>query len=104
MNRAFFVVTALVLASPAAMADTLRCKSSLIQPGATSGYVAEKCGEPDSKETVTEPIMARNLNNGTVYQAGTTSKDIWRYRRAPGKFPAVLTFEQGILKKLEFEK
>jgi hypothetical protein len=35
---------------------------------------------------------------------GTTSRDVWRYKRSSGSFPAVLTFEGGVLKKLEFEK
>jgi hypothetical protein len=96
----------LVLASAAAspaFSETLRCGSSLIQPGATQGYVIEKCGEPSSRETYTEPVIATRVD-GSTYQAGTTSKDIWRYKRGSGKFPAVLTFEMGVLKKLEFEK
>jgi hypothetical protein len=90
------------IASPA-FADTLRCGSSLVQPGATMGFVEEKCGAPKSKETFTEPVMGRHPN-GTTYEAGTTSKDVWRYQRGHGAFPAVLTFEKGVLKKLEFEK
>jgi hypothetical protein len=100
------VFSLLVLASAAAspaFAETLRCGSSLIQPGATQGYVVEKCGEPTSKETFTEPVIAQRVD-GSTYQAGTTSKDVWRYKRGSGKFPAVLTFEMGVLKKLEFEK
>jgi hypothetical protein len=90
-------------AAPAAFADTLRCGSSLIQEGDTQGHVQEKCGEPDSKQTYTEPVYARR-ENGTSYEVGTTSKDVWRYKRSSGAFPAVLTFEKGMLKKLEFEK
>lgn len=100
------VVSVLVLTGAfavPAVAETLRCGSVLIQPGASEGYVLDKCGEPDSKQTFTEPVMARRVD-GTAYEVGTTSKDVWRYRRAPGKFPAVLTFEMGVLKKLEFEK
>ncbi len=33
--------------------------------------------------------------NGTTYEVGTTSKDVWRYKRSSGQFPAVLTFEKG---------
>jgi len=47
--------------------------------------------------------MARRAD-GTAYEVGTTSKDVWRYQRSNGSFPAVLTFEKGVLKKLEFEK
>jgi hypothetical protein len=93
---------AIIIASPA-FAETLRCGSSLIQPGATIGFVEEKCGAPQSKQTFTEPVMARRPN-GTTYEVGTTSKDVWRYKRGSSSFPAVLTFEKGVLTKLEFEK
>jgi len=95
-------IAALVLATPA-WAETLRCGSALVKEGDTQGYVQEKCGEPQSKQTYTEPVMARHVD-GTAYEVGTTSKDVWRYQRSNGSFPAVLTFEKGVLKKLEFEK
>jgi hypothetical protein len=95
-------VLALTVSVPA-WADTLRCGSSLIQEGDTQGYVEEKCGAPQSKQTYTEPVYARR-ENGSSYEVGTTSKDVWRYQRGSGAFPAVLTFEKGVLKKLEFEK
>jgi uncharacterized protein DUF2845 len=104
MNRTIaFVALAFASAAAPAFADTLRCGSSLIQEGDTQGYVQDKCGEPESKQTYTEPVLARR-ENGTSYEVGTTSKDVWRYKRGNGSFPAVLTFEKGLLKKLEFEK
>lgn len=104
MSRITAVIPLIFAAASApAFADTLRCGSSLIQEGDTQGYVQDKCGEPDSKQTYTEPVYARR-EDGTTYEVGTTSRDVWRYKRAPGSFPAVLTFEQGLLKKLEFEK
>ena len=99
------LVSALLLATAAtapALADFLRCGNALIQEGDTAGYVAEKCGQPSSKQTFTEPVYAHR-ENGTSYEIGTTSKDVWRYKRASGQFPALLTFEKGVLKKLEFE-
>jgi hypothetical protein len=87
----------------AAHADTLRCGSKLIQVGANQGYVTEHCGVPESKETFSEPVYVRRID-GTTYQSGETSRDVWRYKRGHGKFPAVLTFEMGVLKKIEFEK
>jgi hypothetical protein len=35
---------------------------------------------------------------------GSTSREIWTYRRAPGKFPAVLTFDGSTLRSIEFIK
>ncbi len=102
MRIAWFSFALVVLASTA-HAETLRCKSSLISPGASQDYVLQKCGPPASKMEVNEPVMARRPN-GTTYQVGTTTREIWRYDRSPGKFPAVMTFEEGVLKKLEFEK
>ena len=96
-------VAALVVLSTPAWADTLSCGSSLIKEGDTQGYVQEKCGQPESKQTYTEPMYARRPD-GTAYEVGTATKDVWRYHRSNGSFPAVLTFEQGVLKKLEFEK
>lgn len=96
------MIIALGLASSTALADTLRCKSALISVGATQGFVAEKCGEPDSKATLTDPI--RVVTPGGSFENGTVSRDVWRYRRGSGSFPAVLTFEGGVLRKLVFEK
>jgi hypothetical protein len=95
-------VAALALAATA-HAETLRCGSSLISTGASQDYVLQKCGQPASKMELSEPVMARRPN-GTTYQVGMATKEIWRYDRSPGKFPAVMTFEEGVLKKLEFEK
>ncbi|HEV7716602.1 MAG TPA: DUF2845 domain-containing protein [Steroidobacteraceae bacterium] len=90
-------------ATTPAFADSLRCGSSLIMEGDTAGYVADKCGEPSSKQTYSEPVYARR-QNGSTYEVGTTTRDVWRYKRGSGQFPALLTFEKGVLKKLEFEK
>jgi hypothetical protein len=53
---------------------------------------------------ITEPVYARNPYGGRASQVGESTKIIWRYQRGQRKFPAVLTFEEGVLKKLEFEK
>jgi hypothetical protein len=106
MPLSFLLSATLVLflvATTPVRADTLRCGGSLISTGAIAGNVLEKCGPPDSKEEVSEPVMARRPN-GSTYQVGTTTKEIWRYKRGPREFPAVLTFEGGVLKKLVFEK
>jgi hypothetical protein len=100
------VISLLALAAwtaPPAHADTLRCGSVLIEQGVTQDYVLEKCGEPDSRTISGVPIRARRLN-GTTYVVGTTSQEIWVYKRNSGQFPAVLTFDGGFLRELEFRK
>ena len=101
--RLTVVITALASLSVPAFADTLRCGSSLIMEGATETEVLQKCGPPQSKAEKREPIMARRPN-GSTYQVGTYRQETWRYARGDRQFPAVLTFEAGVLKKLEFEK
>ncbi len=98
-----FVLAAASFAVFPAHADTLRCGNKLIQPGMQQGYVLTTCGAPASKKEVTEPIRARR-ENGTTYEVGTTTQEIWRYVRRPGQFPAILVFEGGVLKSLDFEK
>jgi hypothetical protein len=95
-------VVLLAFALPAA-ADTFRCGSALIRVGDAQTYVFAKCGEPKSKETITEDVRAVTRFGGTNV-VGTASRDIWRYRKSSRQFAAVLTFEGGVLKKLEFEK
>ena len=104
MNRRIGSFLALAALTTPVHADTLRCGSKLISEGESQTTVLAKCGPPDSEARVTEPIYARNSYGGRANQVGESTKIIWRYQRAPGKFPAVLTFEEGVLKKLEFEK
>ena len=85
-------------AAPAALAQTLRCGSVLIQPGDGAWYVLEKCGEPTAWTAITVPALY-----GDVYQ--TTRADRWVYRRDYGQFPAVLTIgADGRVDEIEFER
>lgn len=106
VNRTAHVIAA-VLISPAlcmpARAETLRCGNALIKTEHTADYVLGKCGPPSSKEKITRPVYATRPN-GSTFQVGTYTIEIWRYERRPGQFPAVLTFEGGKLKKLEYER
>jgi hypothetical protein len=86
-----------------AQANTLRCKGKLIAEGDTRSEVIAKCGEPDFVENISEPVRARHRDGGT-YVVGTTNREIWTYQRAPGKFPAILTFDGSTLKTIEFVK
>jgi hypothetical protein len=106
MSR-LFPILALGLATVAltqpAAADTLRCGSSLVQVGDPLETVLKKCGEPTSRQTITEPVWARGLN-GNVYQTGTTESQVWRYDRGPRKFPARLKIAEGVVQSIDFEK
>jgi hypothetical protein len=81
-------------------ADSFRCGPDLIQEGIFAAEVVEKCGEPTSVETVTEPLMARNAD-GFLYQVGVTTKEIWRYDRGSRMFPVRLTIKDGVAEEIE---
>jgi hypothetical protein len=87
-----------------ARAETLRCGNRLVAPGETATEVLAKCGKPTSVTVIKEPIRARNAQGGGTRIVGETHVEIWRYDRRSGKFPALLRFEEGVLKVLEFEK
>lgn len=89
--------------TPSVRAEVLRCGSVLIGQGDSAGYVLEKCGEPDSRTTLSTPVWTRDLN-GNEYQAGTTQSEIWRYIRGVGKFPALVKISGGVVREIKFEK
>jgi hypothetical protein len=83
-----------------ASAETFRCGNFLIREGMAATEIAEKCGEPTQREVLEEPIMATRPN-GTTFQVGVTSTEIWIYDRGPGSFPARLTIDEGIARTIE---
>jgi Protein of unknown function (DUF2845) len=87
---------------PPAQAQILRCGSALIQVGMKADEVLTKCGAPSDKTTITEPVYARNPN-GATFQTGVATKELWRYDRGSGQFPAVLTIVDGAVDSIEFE-
>jgi hypothetical protein len=103
VSVAILALCAAVCGASLARAETLRCGSRLVAPGETATEVLAKCGKPTSVTVIKEPIRARNATGGTRI-VGETHVEIWRYDRGSGKFPALLKFEEGVLKVLEFEK
>ena len=94
--------TACLLIQPA-HADILRCGSNLIEQGDSAGRVIEKCGQPTSKDTITEPVWSQGVN-GAQYQSGITSAQLWRYNFGSRRFPALVKIVDGIVQSITFEK
>jgi hypothetical protein len=92
------------LAWPAtAAADTLRCGGALVRAGDSIGYVLEKCGEPQYRSLPGQPTLGRTAQGGT-YVAGFAAWERWRYDRGSGRFAANLTFVEGKLRRIDFER
>jgi hypothetical protein len=83
-----------------AAAESFRCGTNLIREGMTAAEIEAKCGAPDAREVVEEPILARNARGGT-FQVGVTTIERWTYDRGAGRFEAHLTIEDGVAKTIE---
>jgi len=101
-STSVLAATAYLLIQPA-HADILRCGSNLIEQGDSAGRVIEKCGQPTSRDTITEPVWSVGVN-GAQYQSGTTSAELWRYNFGSAKFPALLKIVDGVVQSITFEK
>ena len=86
--------------APAGAEDTLRCDGSIVTLGMIAEPVIAKCGQPSRREAEDVPIRARS-RSGASTVVGATRIERWTYDRGWGKFPALLTFEQGKLKHIE---
>ncbi len=96
------LAVAATLASAARAQETFRCDSgALVSAGLSTDEVLEKCGEPQDKKVIEEPIRARNAGGGSRI-IGTTIVERWTYSRAQGQFPALLHVEEGRVKRIEF--
>lgn len=87
-----------------ALAETLRCGSTLIEPGDDAAYVLEKCGAPNVSATPAGNVLSRGLN-ANLYPVVILRADRWRYHRGSGKFLAVLIIgDDGVVQDIQFER
>lgn len=83
--------------------DVTRCKSNrLINVGMSSAEVVARCGEPKSRSVEEFPVYSRNPVNRTVAKTDEVTRiERWTYARGQGQFDALLTFENGQLKRID---
>lgn len=80
---------------------SLRCKGKFIDPGATMSQVLTLCGPPRSRIVEEVPVRSRVISGFSRF-AGIAITERWEYDRGWGKFPAVLTFQDGTLKRIDY--
>lgn len=101
MRAAVIVAAAAAVSFGASAEDTIRCRNGrLVNVGMTSSEVSSRCGEPNSRTVEEIPVMSR-LPNGAARQTGTTHAERWIYGRGGGQSDAMLTFEDGKLKRID---
>ena len=98
---ASFVIGTTSISFGASADDSTRCRSGrLVNVGMTVAEVTSRCGQPKSRTTEEIPVLAR-LPTGAVRQTGTTDAERWIYGRGYGQFDAMLTFEDGKLRRID---
>ena len=94
-------IVALGFASVADAYGSLRCKGRLIDVGDTMEEVASLCGDPAGRSIEEIPTRTR-VGAGYSRLTGITTNERWIYDRGWGRFPAVLTFDQGRVIRIEY--
>jgi hypothetical protein len=85
---------ALVFVASARGDDALRCGEWLVSTGASAQDVAKKCGAPSQASRRIDRYRTR-------YGSRQVAVEVWIYDRGPNEFIRTLTFEDGILKRIE---
>ena len=81
-------------------AGVLRCGGKLVDVGVPASYVLALCGAPDNQIVQETPARARTLLGSRL--TGIAISEQWVYDRGWGRFPAVLVFFDGTLRRIDF--
>jgi hypothetical protein len=87
--------------SAASAAGPLRCNGKLIRVGVPAAYVFSECGVPEN-QVIQESVARAGTLTGASRIIGIALSEQWIYERGWGKFPAVLFFVDGTLKRIDF--
>ena len=98
--RTTVLVTILLYAGAADAYGTLRCKGRIIDVGDQQAEVLALCGEPASRVKRNVPVRSGTVGGFSRF-IGYSTAERWVYDRGWGKFPAVLHFDDGILRRIE---
>lgn len=80
---------------------SLRCKGKIIRPGVTMSQVLALCGEPENRIIEEVPVRTRTLT-GFSRLSGIAVTEHWQYDRGWGRFPALLIFQDGRLRRIDY--
>ncbi len=98
--RTTVVALLLVYASAADAYGNLRCQGRIIDVGDSAAQVLALCGEPGQRIVSKFPVRSATRAGFTRF-AGYATREQWVYDRGWGKFPAVLHFDAGTLRRID---
>ena len=87
--------------SVANAAGPLRCNGRIIRVGVPAAYVLYECGAPEN-QVIQESVARAGTLTGSSRLVGIALSEQWVYERGWGRFPAVLVFVDGTLKRIDF--
>jgi hypothetical protein len=93
-------LAALSYTSAANAGSTLRCNGRIIKVGVPAAYVLSECGEPENQ--VFQESVGRAATVGGTSRLFVALSEQWVYDRGWGRFPAVLVFLDGTLRRIDF--
>jgi hypothetical protein len=101
--KILIVMAAALLPAVAAQAadSNFRCGKWVVSRDMDVSELRAKCGEPVSRETRVEDVMARNQNTGLMYKTGVTQTEIWTYDRGSTAPSMIVTIVDGRIKSIE---
>jgi hypothetical protein len=92
---------ALSYASAAVAQPQLRCNGRIIRVGVPAAYILAECGAP-ANQVIQESTARTGTSTGFSRVTGLTLSEHWIYDRGWGRFPAVLMFLDGTLRRIDF--
>lgn len=99
MRKAIFPLLLLLLPLDVT-AETFRCGQWVISSDITVDELAQKCGEPTTREIRTEDIYARTQYGIRAKTGDTTTIETWTYDRGPRESGMVVTIVDGKIRKI----
>ncbi|HEU5137272.1 MAG TPA: DUF2845 domain-containing protein [Steroidobacteraceae bacterium] len=97
-----FAAALLMLPHAASADETFRCGKWIASSQMSLDELRSKCGEPASRATRTEDVLARN-QYGLMVKVDETVLETWTYDRGLNA-PMVVTIVDGRIKKIERQK
>jgi hypothetical protein len=92
---------ALSYTSAANAASSLRCNGRIIRVGVPAAFVLSECGAPEN-QVIQETVARAGTVTGSSRLVGIALSEQWIYDRGWGRFPAVLIFLDGTLRRIDF--
>lgn len=101
ISNVIIFVSMLGISGTANAYGSLRCDGKMIRPGDSMAQVLQLCGPPETRVVEEVPLRIGVVSGFTRY-SGITLIESWVYDRGWGKFPALLRFRDGEVRRVEY--